>query len=80
MGNLKRTDKRAAAVGDTVVALGTLGTGKALELIVALERMLSSETAVQTSIQTGVGRAGVKKAWASRAHTGQPLSSNLPLL
>lgn len=55
---MKRTDSRAAAVGDTV---GALGTGKTLELIVALERTLSSETAVQTSIQTGVGRAGVKK-------------------
>lgn len=58
VGNLKRTDKRAAAVGDTI---GALGTGRTLELIVVLERTLSSETAVQASIQTGVGRAGVKK-------------------
>jgi hypothetical protein len=35
VGNLKRTDKRAAAVGDTIGALG--GAGKALEFI-----MLSS--------------------------------------
>ena len=57
MGNLKRTDSRAAAVGDTI---GALGTGKTLELMAALEGMLSSETAAQTSVQTGVGRAGVK--------------------
>jgi hypothetical protein len=54
---LKRTDSRAAAVGETI---GALGTGKTLELIIALGGTLSSETAVQTSIQTGVGRAGVK--------------------
>lgn len=56
MGDLKRTDSRAAAVGETI---GAFGTGKTLELIIALGGTLSSETAVQTSIQTGVGRAGV---------------------
>lgn len=55
---MKRTDSRAAAVGDTV---GALGTGRTLERIVAFERTLYSETDVQTSIQTRVGRAGVKK-------------------
>lgn len=54
---MKRTDSRAAAVGDTI---GALGTGKTLELMAALEGTLSSETAAQTSVQTGVGRAGVK--------------------
>ena len=56
--NVKRTDRRAAAVGETV---GALGTGRMLERIVAFERTLSSETKVQTSIRTGVGRAGFKK-------------------
>lgn len=56
--NVKRTDRRAAAVGETV---GALGTGRTLERIVAFERTLSSETEEQTSIQTGAGRAGVKK-------------------
>lgn len=59
MGNLKRTDSRAAAVGDTV---GALGTDKTSDFIVALERTLSSETAMQLSIQNGVGRVRVKKA------------------
>ena len=52
---MKRTDRTAAAVGETV---GALGTGKTLDSMIVLVRTLSSEAAVYKSIQTGVGRSG----------------------
>lgn len=52
MDNLKRTDRTAAAVGDTV---GALGTGKTLDSIIVLVRTLSSETAMQKSIRNLCG-------------------------
>lgn len=84
--NLKRTDSRAAAVGDTVgavggatgEAVGALGTGKVLDSIVALEQPLSSETGVQRLMCSGVGRAGVDQMQANPGVHSQLLFADLP--
>lgn len=62
MGDLKRTDRRAAAVGDTV---GALGTGKTLELIMTLQRIRAAKQQAQMAIRVDVGRAGIGRTQAN---------------